>query len=239
MIRIAIVDDEEIFVEYVKNVLIEYQNENQLDFSIASFSNAEDLYSYLSENSCDLIYLDIELDEMNGVELGKIIRDEFNDYITKIAYISSRDCYDRQLLDVQPLGFIPKPLPKSEIIRMVNKVQVAKAQLEDSQTFTYMKKHNLFRVKIQDILYFEVQDHYIKIVTITGIDIFYDTINNVVNCINSDRFIRVHRSYYVNFDQIKKITYDWFLMNNNETIYISRLKRHEVRETVKKLVKGK
>lgn len=57
---------------------------------------------------------------MNGVELGQLIRTELNDHIMKIIYISDRACYDRQLFEVQPLNFLPKPIDKEKLFKMID-----------------------------------------------------------------------------------------------------------------------
>ena len=205
--------------------------------SIRSFNTAEKLYEYLRVNACDLIFLDIELGGMNGVELGRRIREERQDYNTKIVYISSKDCYDRQLLDLSPLGFVSKPLNKDRIITMVLRAQKMMEQLEDQEMFTYLKNKEVYRVDYNDIIYFESLNHNVRIVTMKGDDEFYDTMSNVKKKLPPDRFIQTHRSVYVNYTQIKQATYESLLMNNNETLYISKRKRPDVRDFMNKIAR--
>ncbi len=120
MIRIAVCDDFQDVVTQLNGYLVEYQQLREQKLDIKSFSNAEDLWEYLKSNHCDLIILDIELVKMNGVELGHLIRTELHDNIMKIVYISAKNCYDRQLFDVQPLNFLPKPIDKVKLFKMVD-----------------------------------------------------------------------------------------------------------------------
>ena len=115
MIKIAICDDFKDIVAQVNEHLVEYQQLRNIELDIKSFFSAEDLLDYLQSNHCDLIILDIELVEMNGVELGHKIRTELNDNIIKIVYISGKNCYDRQLFDVQQLNFLQKPIDKEKL----------------------------------------------------------------------------------------------------------------------------
>ena len=112
MIGIAVCDDFWDTVTQVNEFLSEYQLLRERKLDIKSFFNAEDLWEYLRKNRCDLIILDIELVKMSGVELGHLIRTELKDNIIKIVYISAKNCYDRQLFDVQPLIFLQKPIYK-------------------------------------------------------------------------------------------------------------------------------
>lgn len=90
MIRVAICDDFPETVTQVNEYLVEYQQLRDVKLDIKSFYNAEELWEYLRRNPCDLIILDIELVEMNGVELGHLIRTELKDNIIKIVYISAK-----------------------------------------------------------------------------------------------------------------------------------------------------
>ncbi len=238
MLSVAICDDEPIVVNQIKEILASYSAEKNLEINTVEFYNAETLYAYLKHNNCDLIYLDIKLDKMNGIELGHKIRENYRDYITKIAYISAEEGYDRELLDVQPLKFLPKPLSKAEVTEVVDKVLIAKSQLEGRQFFTYTKQKNIYRVPLNDIIYFECQNHNMRIVTVTGSDEYYDTMANVMDKINRESFLLIHRSYLVNFENIRKAEFDSLIMTNGDVLMISRLKQKSIREQIKRLMRG-
>lgn len=238
MLYIAICDDEPIVINHLREVLTSYAAKKDLDIDIVEFYNAETLYSYLKHGKCDLIYLDIKLEKMNGVELGREIRDNFKDYITKIAYISAEKGYERQLLDVQPLKFLTKPLLDEEIADVVERAVIAKRQLEDRQIFTYTKQKDIYRIPLNEIVYFESQNHNMKIVTVSGSDEYYDTMTNVINKINSDMFLLIHRSYLINFENVRKAEFDSLIMINGDVLMISRLKQKTIREQIKRLMRG-
>lgn len=204
MLKVAICDNEPNIVNQIESILCDYQKRKNAKLRIKIFYEAESLYEYLKKKNCDVIFLDIEFRHMNGVELGRRIREELKDYITKIVYISSKNGYERQLIDVQPLGFIQKPLSYDGIVRMLNKVEVAIRQLKDKTIFSYQKKQIIYRVPIRDILYFESQNHDIKIVTLSEVDEFHDTMTHIMNMLADEKFLQIHRSYFVNFINIKK-----------------------------------
>lgn len=166
MIRVAVCDDIHEAVTQITGYLMEYQQLKKQKLDVTSFFNAEDLWEHLKSNSCDLIILDIELVKMNGVELGQLIRTELNDHTMKIVYISARDCYDRQLFEVQPLNFLPKPIDKEKLFKMID---LTIELLNDTdRVFVFENKQGAFRLKFNDILYFESFDHNIDITTVSG-----------------------------------------------------------------------
>ncbi len=117
MLKIAVCDDVGEICAELENIILDFQKQSGVELSVDIFFSGEGLINYIKNgNSFDLIFLDIEFGKINGVEVGRFIRDEMEDYITKILYISSKNGYDRQLLDVQPLHFLSKPLNKNMVV---------------------------------------------------------------------------------------------------------------------------
>ncbi len=232
MIRIAVCDDIQETVNQVNGYLSEYQQLKERKLDIKSFFNAEDLWEYLRENHCDLIILDIELVKMNGVELGHMIREKLNDHAVNIIYISAMDTYDRQLFDVQPINFLPKPINKDKLYDTIDLA----IQLIDDRNHIYVLKNKdgSHRIRIKDILYFESFAHDFMIVTTNESYEFRANLSDIMNELSEYGFIQVHRSYVVNYDQIKTIKYEEIIMSNGSSIPISRNKRKEVREMLMK-----
>lgn len=232
MTRIAVCDDLSDVVDQLNEYLSEYQKLKDCKLDISSFYNAEDLWKYLNKMHCDLIILDIELVKMNGIELGQLIRTKLNDYSTKIVYISAKDCYDRQLFDIQPLNFLPKPVDKQKLFKMVDLTIQLTNNYE--RFFVFENKQGSFRIKFDNILYFESFDHYLKIVTKAGCYDFKSTISEVMKQLQNSRFIQIHRSYIINYDNTTHIKYEEIQMTNGDAIPISRDRRKDVRNIISK-----
>lgn len=148
MIRVAVCDDVREVVIQLKDYLLEYQELKGQRLDIKSFYNAEDLFDYLKKNDCDLILLDIELVKMNGVELGRLIRNELNDHSTQIVYISAKNSYDRQLFDVQPLNFLPKPIDKNKLFKSIDLTAFLMKGKE--RVFVFENKPRIYRIKLKE-----------------------------------------------------------------------------------------
>ncbi len=228
MLRVAVCDDLRDVVTQITEYLMEYQRLKDQRVEILPFFNAEDLWEYLKNKSCDLIILDIELVKMNGVELGHLIRTELNDHALNIIYISARDTYDRQLFDVQPLNFLPKPVDKLKLFDMIDLA----IRLSDNKNHVFMfkDKDGSHRLSVKDILYFESFAHNFKVVTTDRNYEIRANLSDIMTELSNYGFIQVHRSYIVNYDQIKVIKYEDLIMTNGDSIPISRNKRKETRE---------
>lgn len=230
MIRVAVCDDIHEAVTQIIGYLMEYQQLKNQKLDVKSFFNAEDLWEHLKGNSCDLIILDIELVKMNGVELGNLVRNELNDHTVKIVYISAMNCYDRQLFEVQPLNFLPKPIDKEKMFKMID--LTIELLSDTDRVFVFENKQGTFRMKFNDILYFESFDHNIDITTVSGKYEFKSSLSEVAKQLSNSRFLQVHRSYIINYNNTSHIKYEEITMANGAKIPISREKRKEIRKII-------
>ena len=229
MIYVAICDDDKNICDQVKNALSEYANNSLLKMSLNVFNSGADLVKCLtSGNSFDLIYLDIKMSTVNGIEVSRQIRTGLNDHRTDIVYISGSDGYDRQLFDFQPLLFIAKPIKETELIKAL--LLSLECSKKPSEVFQYKKGHDCHKVSVADIIYFESLAREIRIVTVKSEDFFYDKLENVKSRVSQFGFLHIHRSYLVNYNHATILKWDCFVMSNGAIIPISRAKRKELRE---------
>lgn len=226
--NIAICDDDKKICSQIENILLDYSNKNCLKVEIDVFFSGESLLSHLAQgNSYDLIYLDIEMGVINGVEVGCQIRKVMKDYATEIVYISGKDGYDRQLFDVQPLHFIPKPIQAATVIDDL-KLAIERA-VKINESFQYQKLYDFYKIPINNIIYFESQNREIKIVTTNCEDTFYGKLEDIELKVAGYQFLRIHRSFLINYNHVAILRYSEVVMSNEVTLPISRTKRQEFR----------
>jgi DNA-binding LytR/AlgR family response regulator len=224
----AICDDDKKICSQVENILLDYSNRNCLKLQVDLFFSGESLLSYITQgHSYDLVYLDIEMGVINGVEVGRQIREVIKDYSTQIVYISGKDGYDRQLFDVQPLHFIPKPIQASIVI---NDLKLAMERAKKANVFfQYHKLHDVYNISVNDIIYFESQNREIKIVSTRGEDSFYGNLEGIELKVAEHQFLRIHRSFLINYNHVAILRYSEVVMSNDLTLPISRPKRQGFR----------
>ncbi|MBE7719946.1 MAG: response regulator transcription factor [Lacrimispora celerecrescens] len=228
MINIAICDDDLFVCSQVENILLNHGNHNNIKMNIDIFYSGEGLLSWLNRGVIyDLIYLDIELGKISGVEVGQQIRKIMKNHTTEIVYISGKDSYYRQLFDVQPLNFIEKPINPQFVI---DTLQLTLERIKKSaRFFQYQKGHEIYKTEINNILYFESLNREVRIVMTDKEDLFYGNLEEVSIRVSSYPFLKIHRSYLINYIHASVIKYSEVIMSNGTVLPISRNRRQEIR----------
>lgn len=220
MLTIAICDDNNFICSEIEKIILEYEKSNYIKFNIDIFYVGESLINFIkTEHSFDLIFLDIELGTTTGIEVGTKIRVEFDDHISKIVFITSKNGYEGQLFDIQPLNFIKKPVDQQKLQKCID--LSIKLLDRENKTFEYKKDYDIVKVKIKDILYFEKVGRKIKIVTTFGEDFFNETISSIKSRLPQN-FIESHASFLVDFNKIIKLKNDYIIMTDSKEVPISR-----------------
>ena len=229
MFKIAICDDVPSVCSDLKAMIMDMKNDLICkEITIDTFYSGEALIDNIKEeNLYDLIFLDIELGKINGVEIGHIIRKQMEDYVTKIIYISSKDIYDRQLFDVQPLHFLKKPIDSKKVF---DDIQLAmKISEKENRNFEFKSFRNTIKVPYRDILYFESRGRKVFLMGTKSNYTFYGNINSLEEVLPKF-FIHPNRSYFVNYEFVTCFKFEELIMTDGSIIPISRNKRKEIRE---------
>ena len=229
MFKIAICDDVPSVCSDLKAMIMDMKNDLICkEITIDTFYSGEALIDNIKEeNLYDLIFLDIELGKINGVEIGHIIRKQMEDYVTKIIYISSKDIYDRQLFDVQPLHFLKKPIDSKKVF---DDIQLAmKISEKENRNFEFKSFRNTIKVPYRDILYFESRGRKVFLMGTKNNYTFYGNIKDLEEVLPKF-FIHPNRSYFVNYEFVTCFKFEELIMTDGSIIPISRNKRKEIRE---------
>jgi DNA-binding LytR/AlgR family response regulator len=228
MIKIAICDDDHFICSQLENILVKYTKRKYIKMNIDIFYSGKGILSCLDQGVIfDLIYLDIELGKISGIEVGLQIRKTMRNYTTEIVYISGKDKYYKQLFDVQPLNFIEKPISQQFVI---GALELALERMKKyAGFFQYQKSHDIYKVEINNILYFESLNREVKIVTTIQEDLFYGNLEDISNRISNYPFLKIHRSYLINYNHATILRYSEVVMSNGTVLPISRNRRQEIR----------
>lgn len=227
--QIAICDDELVICSQIENIILDYAEENNEKIETQVFYSGEELCKFLERGQTfDLVFLDIEMKMINGIEVGRKIREELDNQTMQIVYISGKDNYFRDLFDVRPMHFLQKPFDEADIIKDVRLAMKLTDKL--GGIFIYKKGHEVFRKPIKSILYFESSNREVKMVTTDGEDVFYGKLDDVYNQVAKYHFMYIHKSYIVNYFFVTKFKYEGVTMSNLEILPISQARRKTTRE---------
>ncbi len=191
MYEIGICDDGKNVCGSMEKMLIQCARENAIQINVQIWYTGEELRDYLKMGShLDILFLDIELYQMTGIEVGCYIRNELDNMGLQIVYISGKTSYAQDLFKTQPLDFLVKPITPKQINRtIVTAIKVIKRRCERFE-FQQGKEH--FYIKQGEILYFESSGRKINIVTVHDTYEFYGKLNEIIKELSED-FIEIHK----------------------------------------------
>jgi len=237
MLKIAVIDDEEIVALQTERLLIKMCEELQLKAEIDVMGSGEEAVRFLDNDIMyHLVFLDIEMGAYNGIDVSRYIRETLRDEMTQIVYVTGTNGYDRQLFEFRPFGFIEKPATAEKIREMLSKYVHIYGEKQES--FEYKSGHGTYFVKLNDILYFESVDRKVKIKTLTGEEVFYGAIQKLSEQLSGKGFFVPHKSYIVNYRHVKSFHPDCMYLVNDERIPVAKGKRKDVAMVQMKMENG-
>lgn len=176
----------------------------------------------------DLIFLDIEYEGKNGIEVGRFIRESRKDEFVQIAYISGNTSYALELFEHHPINFLVKPITEQKVKSVLDKYLILSRQ--NNEKFQYKIGSDIFQVELSKIIYFS---SYIRKIILHGMqeDIeFYGSLESIAHQLKGQQFLQVHKSYLINYQYIKKMKYEQVTMLDGTVIPISQSKRVGIRK---------
>lgn len=241
MYRIGICDDDKILCAVLEEQIYELSKEIAIKVEIEVWYSGESIQNDLKKGiELDLLFLDIELVQKNGIAVGNFIRNEMENMQTHIVYISSKESYAMQLFKVQPLDFLIKPVPAEHIREVL--IRSIKQKSNTETYFEYQKGNSVFRVPVRDIAYFMSMNKKIIIVKKDGkgkfpSEEFYGKLKSIAENLPAD-FLMIHQSYIINQTYVSEYSYETVKMVNGENLNISKPYRKETRSKIKQYQKA-
>jgi DNA-binding LytR/AlgR family response regulator len=203
--RCLIIDDEPLARELLESYIAKIE-ELKL---IKSCGNALDAFSVLQEKSIDLIFLDIEMPQVTGIELLRSLRDRPHIILTTAYREYAFEAYDLDVVD-----YMLKPVTFERFLRGIGKIKQLKqydtpgevtiplnSSFDDA--YLYLKENReMVKVFLKDILYIESLRDYVRVKTVHREVITYQKISYLEQKLPQNKFLRIHRSFMVAVDKI-------------------------------------
>ena len=209
IIKCAIVDDEPLAVE----LLASYVKKIPFLELCGKYNNATDALHGIGETPVDLLFLDIQMPELNGLEMSKMVPET-----TRIVFTTAFDQYAVDGFRVNALHYLLKPISYSDFMEACNKalqwfqlVQQSEQQptmpMEEPRSIFVKSEYKLLQIDLDDIRYIEGLKDYVKIYTEQSPHPVLSLMNMkaIEQMLPASRFIRVHRSFIVQKSKIREI----------------------------------
>lgn len=229
MLRIAVIDDDNLVCSQVEQSLIELSHKYGITSEIDIYYSGEGFEKCISNNEFyDVVFLDIEMKEVSGLEVSQKLRNTLGNEATQIIYISGKTEYAIEVFDYDPIHFLPKPLSEDLIekgfVKLLHKLNVK------AEAFAYKFGNHANKIPIKDILYFENDKRKIIIHFRDTTDCFYGSLEHIHRQLEKYHFIFIHKSFLINPLHVRKFTYESVEMSDHVILQIAQLKRKEVRK---------
>ena len=220
--NIAICDDEQIFIDNLRTSLEKLSFKYNIKFNINVFNSGEDLLNNYKPSSYNLIFLDIVMKGLNGIETSKKIR--FIDKDVSIVFLTSTIEFAIDGYEVHALNYLLKPVEYTKIEKVI--LTVCNFEHDNDNIFTFNVNHTLYNIHLNNVNYFEANNRIIYINCIDSEEAetlcFYKKFNDLEKELEPKGFVRCHRSYLVNIKNILSISSKEITFENHETAPISR-----------------
>lgn len=224
-ITCVIVDDEPIAREIITSFV---QKTSSLEL-IKTCKNAMEAVNFTQENNVDLFFLDINMPEINGLSLAKIIGDK-----SKIIFTTAYRDYAVDGFNLNVVDYLLKPIAFERFFEAIQKVNSAFIPLEikeksiESKNYIFVRSdRKMVKINFEEILYIESLGDYLKVFLENKTVITRETMNNIESKLLINKFIRIHRSYIVSLNKISSYTNE-FIEINKKALPISRSYKESV-----------
>lgn len=222
--KVVIIDDEPLAID----VLLHYLERFPDIQVVKTFVNAIEAFSFLSTNNIDLVFTDIAMPEMSGIELVKLTQSK-----TKFVMVTSYSEYAIESFELDVIDYLLKPVSFERFGKTIERfkslldLDIKKVNKEEPSFF--IKEGDEFvKVKVSDIDYIEGMKDYAKIVCGNNYYLALKTLKSIEVTLLNYNFMRIHKSYIVPLDKILQYNSKCVLIEQHEipvgSIYRERLK---------------
>jgi len=206
MIRTIAIDDEPLALQLVTGYILKTPG-LRLE---SQFDNPLDASEFIADNMVDLIFVDIQMPDLTGIEFTRLLEKG-----PKIIFTTAYEKYALEGFKLNIVDYLLKPFSYEEFLVSVRKVQKlirleekSPAKVEANEDFLFLKSdYKIKRINFNDIIYIEGFKDYVKVFTLGNSKplLSLSSLKNLESKLPPDKFMRVHRSFIVNIQKINTI----------------------------------
>jgi two-component system LytT family response regulator len=212
MIKVLIIDDEPLARSLVKEYLKPFQDIEIVQECNDGFEGVKAITQHLP----DLIFLDIQMPKINGFEMLELIEKP-----PAVIFTTAFDEYAMKAFETHAVDYLLKPFSKDRFAKALQKwlgqrnttaaqttqdfIEKRNPQPEEHNRVVVKKGSNIIIIPVNQIHYFEAYDDYVKIHTKEGMHLKKKTMSYFEGMLDSSQFVRVHRSYMINLQELTRI----------------------------------
>lgn len=220
MIRIAVCDDDAAVRGQIVTLLRNYGQEKDLDLSFEEYEDGAQLVNDVeSGRRYHMIYLDVEMEQMDGFDAAECIRKI--DATVPLIFVTSHENYAIRGYDVRALTYMLKPIDKEKFINAF--VRALEEMHKNEMYFVFERQRSSVKLPEKEILYFQSCNKKVEVHMSGDKEEFTAKLDDVELELEKSgfMFLRIHKSYLVNFRHITRINGDRVVLTDGEILQIS------------------
>lgn len=223
MIRIAVCDDEAYFRSQISELCHKFYQE---DDRITEFSEGESLLAAAKKESFDIIFLDIEMEHLNGIDLKNMLEQQNPD--SYIIFVTAYPEFVMNAFGKNVCGFLEKPVSSDRLFPLLEKIQNYASQ---NRILTILDSvDGMIQIAEKKIVYLQAEHVYSRLILESKETILVrKTLKDWESILNPSSFYRIHKSYIVNFEHVAKIG-SAVILTDHTQLPIGRTKLPQVRQ---------
>lgn len=216
--RVAICDDEKPMQIALEKLLDEYSKLRKIDISVDKFENGHDLIKTLNEREYEIVFMDYQMDDIDGMETSRVIRSKNNENI--IIFVSAYPEIAVDSYEVNTFRFIVKPINKEKLFKAIDDY----LKSIDYDNLLILKTHDgTWKIKMSDIIYAEASGKHTIIRTTQKILEIHIHLKKIEDQLPEEKFCRCQRAYIAGFSHIENHTNTEILFDNGERAQIGKV----------------
>lgn len=227
LIRIAIVEDEPTERDRIKVYLEEIAQEDQTQFDIEQYSSGM-AFVMRGMKDYDLVLMDIDMPNLNGIETAKALRKV--DQSATLIFVTNMAQYAISGYEVNAIDFILKPVNRYSFAIKIKRA-ISRTAKKNDNAIQIKMDGTIFLVHMYQIMYLEVDGHYVIFHTTQGDYKEYTTLKLAQKRINSSHFVQCNQSFLINMKYIESVSRESVTVGGT-IIYISRKMKTEFMNAV-------
>jgi len=232
--NIVVCDDNVIQLEIFKEILQDY--EGTFDKKLFFAESGEEVTYYAKNEIVDVAFLDVEMEGMSGIELGRYLRMKYPECI--IVFITGYKDHAISAFKVRALDYLLKPVSAESLHKIMNEIEEIYDKLSrdrDVQSyFSFSTKREQIKIPFSEIILFEKVSRKIRIYTTNGTYEYLGTFKDLVDDLDMRMFYQCHQSFIVNKTNILESSNNEIIIRNlDQHIPINRASRHAIKAIIK------
>ena len=199
-----------------RNILEDLINDTTSLNLAASCQDPIQAFNFLKEQQVDLLFLDIEMPKMDGMEMLRNLNP-----LPQVILVTSHTEYAVESYEYDVTDFIKKPITPARFLKAIDKVY-KRLSTEETKITTkgdtiFIKSDSrLVQINTNKIFWIEALGNYMRVITEDGKYTILSTMKDVASKLPSDEFVRVHRSFIVRVDKIKSIEDNYIIIDEKQ-----------------------